>query len=256
MIKQPFHLVDFSPQPILSSVAILSLTFNLISWFTLGQFNLFSIIILLIIGILQLRDIIRESKGGYHTKLVQKGIILGFGIFIITEIMLFFSFFQAFFNSSLSPGIELGAIQPPIGLTFISAYQLPLLGTCILLTSGFILTISHHAFLNGNKNLALITLLITILIGLSFTFVQFIEYSIAEFTISDSVFGSVFYMTTGLHSMHVNVGIIFLIVSLVRIFYDQFTIDHHLGLELSIYYQHFVDVIWLAVYIFYYYQSM
>lgn len=167
--------------------------------------------------------------------------------------MLFFSFFWAFFHSSLNPDIAISAIWPPLGIHFINPWSIPLLGSCILLFSGFVLTLSHHALLLGNKDVALLNMIITVLLGASFVYLQFNEYSFSEFTIADSVFGSVFYLTTGLHAIHVIVGVLFLAISGFRILKDQFTIEHNLGLEFSIFYYHLVDVVWLFVFATYYY---
>jgi cytochrome c oxidase subunit 3 len=123
--------------------------------------------------------------------------------------MLFFSFFWAFFHSSFSPSVELGAMWPPEGINAVNVWSLPLLGSTILVSSGFILTIAHHSFILGDKKLTLITLFLTILTGFSFIVMQASEYTFSEFTISDSVFGSVFYLTTGLHAVHVIIGVLF-----------------------------------------------
>jgi heme/copper-type cytochrome/quinol oxidase subunit 3 len=96
-------------------------------------------------------------------------------------------------------------------------------------------------------------MLITVILGFSFVYIQFIEYSFSEFTISDSVLGSVFYLTTGLHAIHVIIGALFLAISTVRIYLDQVTVEHNLGYTFAIYYYHLVDVIWLMVYFVYYY---
>lgn len=166
--------------------------------------------------------------------------------------MLFVSFFWAYFHSSLAPSIELGIIWPPLGIKEVNPWGIPLLGSIVLLSSGFIVTLSHHALLLGNKFLSLIHLFFTILLGILFLYLQFTEYSYGEFTISDSVFGSVFYMTTGLHALHVIIGTLFLIIQFFRLISDHFTIEHHLGYEFAIFYWHLVDVVWLFVFLSYY----
>jgi cytochrome c oxidase subunit 3 len=252
MYKQPYHIVDVSPWPFYISFALLGLALNLVNWLATGSFNLAPLVLTIAIVILWFRDIIREAYGGFHTIGVQDGILLGFILFILSEIMLFVSFFWAFFNSSLAPGIDLGSVWPPVGINFIDPYNLPFFGSLILISSGVILTLAHHAFLAGDKEVALYSLLTCILVGAIFPFTQAIEYYTAEFTIADNVFGSVFFMTTGLHAIHVIAGLIFLTVSLFRILKDQMTIDHNLGFEFSIYYWHLVDVVWIFVYLFYY----
>lgn len=214
--------------------------------------NLLNVILLLLIVFQWFRDIVRESMSGHHTILVQKGILLGFLLFLVSEIMLFFSFFWSYFHSSLVPTIELALIWPPLGINAVSPWGLPLLGSIILLASGFLVTLSHHALILGNKNLSITHLILTIILGLFFIYLQSTEYYYSEFTISDSVFGSVFYMTTGLHALHVIIGVIFLFVQLIRLMFDHFTLEHHLGYEFAIFYWHLVDIVWLFVFLTYY----
>src|SRR6476660_3915029 len=130
MLKHPYHLVDISPWPFLISLALLSFAFNLVNWLVHYNFNiLIQLLIILLIIIQWWRDVIRESQSGYHTDKVQKGILIGYLLFLITEIMLFGSFFWAFFHSSLSPAIELGVIWPPKGINPIDPWMIPLLGS-------------------------------------------------------------------------------------------------------------------------------
>lgn len=242
--KNPIHIVDNSPWPLLVSITLITIILN--------ENIIINIILLLLIIFQWFRDIIRESKKGEHTLIVQKGLTLGYILFLISEIMLFFSFFWAYFHSSLSPNLELGIVWPPLGIKEINPWGIPLLGSIILLSSGFLITLSHHAFLIGNKSITLFYLLLTILLGFFFLFLQFFEYSYGEFTISDSIFGSIFYMTTGLHAIHVFLGSIFLFLQFLRIFFDHLSSEHHLGFEFSIFYWHLVDIIWLFVFISYY----
>lgn len=139
-----------------------------------------------------------------------------------------------------------------MGIEAIQFTSIPLLGSMLLLSSGFFVTLSHHAFLASNKSLCLIHGLITVILGTFFALLQLTEYSYGTFTISDSVFGSVFYMTTGLHGIHVIIGILFLIISFWRIYLDHLTLEHHLGFEFAIFYYHLVDLIWLLVFITFY----
>ena len=248
MIKiSPIHLVDYSPWPLLTSLTLVTIL--------ISDNIIINIFLLLLIVFQWFRDIIRESKKGEHTKYVQKGITIGYILFLVSEIMLFISFFWAFFHSSLSPSIELSLLWSPLGINSVNPWGIPLLGSIILLSSGFIVTLSHHALLLGNIRLSLINLILTIILGLFFLFLQFTEYSYGEFTIADSVYGSVFYMTTGLHALHVIVGVIFLIIQCVRLFNQDFTLEHHLGYEFAIFYWHLVDIVWLFVFLIYYWWS-
>jgi cytochrome c oxidase subunit 3 len=250
----PYHLVDVSPWPIILSFGLLTFATNLALWISgTPLFDIFiSIAIILLIAYQWWRDVIRESKGGYHTVKVQKGILIGFLLFLISEVMLFLSFFWTFFHSSLVVSVELGAFWPPVGINAVNVWALPLLGSTVLLASGFVLTLAHHALILGNKRITVINMFLTIILGLLFTYIQYNEYNFGEFTIADSVFGSIFYMTTGLHAIHVIVGALFLIICFIRILLDQFTTEHHLGYEFAIYYWHLVDVVWLLVFLIYY----
>ena len=238
-----YHIVDHSPWPLYFSICLITLILGL---------PLIPFITLILITFFWFRDIIRESKQGFHTIVVQKGLRLSFIIFLITEIMLFFSFFWSYFHSSLSPSVAVGLIWPPLGIEAIQYTSIPLLGSFLLLSSGFFVTLSHHAFLASQKYIALIHGFITVIFGSLFALLQLTEYSFGTFTISDSVFGSVFYMTTGLHGIHVIVGIIFLVISYIRIWFDHLTLEHHLGFEFAIFYYHLVDIIWLFVFITFY----
>ena len=254
-MKHPYHLVEISPWPLLISFSILSFAINVINWIQIHEITfsfLFALGLIIFISSCWWRDIIREGRKGDHTKKVQKGLLLGFVLFIISEIMLFFSFFWTFFHSSLSPAIDLGHSWPPLGVNPMNYLSLPLLGTCTLLASGFLLTLSHESIIFGNKIHSIRHLIFTILLGILFLILQLTEYSFGEFNFSDSVYGSIFYLTTGLHGLHVLVGVIFLIVGLIRISFDNFTTEHHLGFEFAIYYWHFVDLVWLFVFLSYY----
>ena len=198
------------------------------------------------------RDIIREGLGGYHTNRVARGLMIGFILFLISEVMLFVSFFWAYFHSSLSPDVILGAQWPPVGIHKIDTWGIPLLGSCILLGAGFILTLGHHLYIQGNKDLAVLYMGLSVLVGGSFIWLQYTEYLNCAFTISDSVYGSVLYITTGLHGIHVIIGVLFLLVATIRTYLDSFTINHNLGLEASIIYFHLIDLIWLVLFLVYY----
>ena len=205
------------------------------------------------ISILWWRDVIREAKGGYHTEMVQRGIQIGFLLFQISEIMQFASFFWAFFHASQAPAIDQGSTWPPQGINAVNTWSIPQQGTSVLQASGFIQTQGHHAIISGQKEQSQITLMITIILGIQFTIIQATEYNYGEFTIADSIYGTVFYCTTGLHAIHVIVGIIFITVGQQRLEKEEQTTEHHIGMEFAIYYWHLVDIIWQQVFIIYYY---
>jgi len=195
------------------------------------------------------RDIIREGTYlRYHTREVLTGLRLGFILFILSEVMFFFSFFWAYFHSSLSPSIQIGSQWPPYSLSVIGL-TLPVVNTVILLTSGAAITVAHMAILRSNKVIAAEAMIATVVLALIFTGIQAYEYMHAPFSISDGVYGSVFYMLTGFHGLHVIIGTIFIIVQFVRLTKDHFLPHSHLGFEASAWYWHFVDVVWLMLFI-------
>ena len=197
-----------------------------------------------------LKDVIRESTyQGFHTKSTLQGLKMGFILFIVSEILLFFSFFWAFFHSSLSPAIEIGIQWPPLGIHALNPFSVPLLNTAILLSSGATVTWAHHSIVSGNKDQAVKGLSLTVFLGVIFTMLQVFEYIEAPFSIADSVYGSTFFIATGFHGFHVLVGTIFLFICLIRLNSFHFTSSHHFGFEAASWYWHFVDVVWLFLYI-------
>jgi cytochrome c oxidase subunit 3 len=200
------------------------------------------------------RDITREAVfEGAHTGIVQLGLRYGVILFIVSEVMFFFAFFWGFFHSSLSPVYNLGNIWPPKGINTFDAKAIPLLNTLILLCSGATITFSHHSITAGNKNEAIWSLFLTVVLAIVFTGLQAFEYVSANFTITDGVYGSTFFMATGFHGFHVFIGTCFLVVCFFRLMRDHFTVQHHFGFEAAAFYWHFVDVVWLFLYIAVYY---
>nr|YP_010890092.1 cytochrome c oxidase subunit III [Gymnopraia lapislazula]WJJ70116.1 cytochrome c oxidase subunit 3 [Gymnopraia lapislazula] len=247
----PFHIPNFSPWPILLSIWIFNLFVGIILYL---HYNIIIIIILssiLVVDILKhwFNDIIIESLyQGHHTLKVQKLLKFAFLLFIISEIMLFFSFFWSFFHFSLVPNIHLGNNWPPLYITPINPFGIPLFNTIILISSGITLTISHF-YLISNNNLSIVYLNITICFGILFSLLQLFEYYNNPITIACSVYGSLFYLLTGFHGFHVIVGTIFLIVCSYRLINHHFTNNHHVLIEVSSWYWHFVDIVWLFLYI-------
>jgi len=301
--SHPFHIVDPSPWPLFTSIALYSTALGFIVYFHnffLGKqqllFSIFSVIICLTAWF---NDIIRESwKLGYHTLKVKQNIFRYDIIYCIWSYV-FFSFFWAFFHFSLAPSIWIGAIWPPEGISSIDHKTLPLLNTFILISSSGWITISHDWLkTNGFRKPAppgtlgcdrfgypyrygkkIITyawkweypLFITIALAIFFARIQFKEYDEALYSINDSAYGSIFYMLTGFHGLHVIVGAIFLIVCWIRsFFFNHFatlskdlvrynfykgsflTKNRYVGFVCAIWYWHFVDVVWVIVYVFVY----
>lgn len=252
--KHSFHLVDPSPWPLVASLGAFMLTTGGVLYmhrfFGGGQLALTGFVVILYVMYTWWRDIVREATfEEQHTFAVQRGLRLGMILFIVSEIMFFFAFFWAFFHSSLAPTFNIGGVWPPQAIDPIQASGIPLTNTFFLLSSGASVTWAHHAIIVRAKKQALFGLLLTLILATLFTGLQALEYFDAPFTISDSVFGSCFYLTTGFHGFHVFVGTISLFVSFLRIGFNHFTSTHHFGFESAAWYWHFVDVVWLFLFV-------
>nr|YP_009171121.1 cytochrome c oxidase subunit III [Drawida japonica]AIR76346.1 cytochrome c oxidase subunit III [Drawida japonica] len=252
MIRQPFHLVEYSPWPITSAASALTLTVGLASWFHYHGIICLSLALFLVIYSMYLwwRDVVRESTYlGHHTKDVTTGLRWGMVLFIASEVMFFSAFFWAFFHSSLSPTMELGCDWPPTGITPLNPFSVPLLNTAVLLASGVTVTWAHHSLMEGTRSNTIQALMLTVSLGLYFTFLQAGEYIVAPFTISDSVYGTTFFVATGFHGLHVLIGSTFLTMCLIRVILFHFSSNHHFGFEAAAWYWHFVDVVWICLYL-------
>ena len=249
----PFHLVSPSPWPINTRLTLLGVL-TMHSFGGANGFLSFAFLGLISSMSFWFRDVISEGTYlGNHTLAVQRGLNMGIALFIVSEALFFLGIFWAYFHSTLSPTIEMGAHWPPMGIDAINPFELPLLNTIILLSSGVTVTYAHHSIIQGNRRGALLGTTYTVLLAFIFTVFQGVEYTVASFTISDSVFGSCFYFGTGFHGLHVIIGTAFIAVGLWRILAYHSTDNHHLGLESSILYWHFVDIVWLFLYISVYY---
>nr|YP_011017961.1 cytochrome c oxidase subunit III [Amritodus flavoscutatus]WQF70192.1 cytochrome c oxidase subunit III [Amritodus flavoscutatus] len=252
MNNHPFHLVDKSPWPIFMSMSLMSLTSGGILWMSKLNQNLMflGMIVTLMIMVQWWRDVVRESTfQGIHTNVVIYGLKWGMILFILSEIMFFISFFWSFFHSSLSPSVEMGMQWPPLGIISFDPMGVPMLNTMILLSSGVSMTWAHNALLNNNLTQCKNSMLITITLGIYFSFLQLYEYIESPFCMADSVYGSTFFMSTGFHGIHVIVGSIFIITMIFRVSNLHFSSKHHIGFEFSAWYWHFVDVVWLFLYL-------
>uniref|UniRef100_UPI0030E02195 cytochrome oxidase subunit III n=1 Tax=Ayyaria chaetophora TaxID=1291247 RepID=UPI0030E02195 len=249
----PFHLVTPSPWPILASFQMFNITYSSMKLFNnlpLMSFSM-SVNTILIFSIAGLwwRDIIRESTfENKHSKEVMKGMKLGMVLFITSEVFFFLSFFWAFFHASLSPDILIGQMWPCKGIQPFNPLSIPLMNTLILISSGISLTVSHHFLTLGEKKCKPF-LLITLLLGVYFSLLQLIEYKEAPFTIADSIYGATFFMATGFHGIHVIIGSIFLTICFLRMNKMHLSSYHHFGFEAAAWYWHFVDVVWIFLYI-------
>nr|YP_009104443.1 cytochrome c oxidase subunit III [Callitettix braconoides]AFV32146.1 cytochrome c oxidase subunit III [Callitettix braconoides] len=250
--NHPFHLVDMSPWPITGSIGVMTLTSGTVMMFQKTNFSLLLTGLMIIIMTMYQwwRDITRESTfQGLHTSQVTKMMKMGMIMFIISEILFFASFFWSFFHSSLVPTIEIGMNWPPKSITTFDPMQIPLLNTMILLSSGITITWAHHSILEKNHNQAIQSMFITITLGIYFSLLQGYEYYEAPFSIADSIYGSTFFMATGFHGLHVLIGTTFIIITMIRHIMFHFSNIHHFGFEAAAWYWHFVDLVWLFLYV-------
>ncbi|HEY2067956.1 MAG TPA: cytochrome c oxidase subunit 3 [Rhizomicrobium sp.] len=284
-VKHDYHLVDPSPWPIIGSVGAFTMLIGAIFWMNSGGDGvkafgaLAGIPWVFVVGFVLVlytmagwwRDVANESVVRHdHTPVVKLGLRFGMVLFIASEVMFFVAWFWAYFNSALFPH-QLGiGSWPPNGITTLDPWHFPLLNTLILLTSGTTVTWAHHALQTGDRKGAIQGLLLTVILGMSFTCVQAYEYMHAPFTFGfnglarlpftdaahiplgagnfDAIYGSTFFMATGFHGMHVIIGTTFLIVCLGRAIANQFTPTRHFGFEAAAWYWHFVDVVWLFLF--------
>jgi heme/copper-type cytochrome/quinol oxidase subunit 3 len=252
-----YHIVNPSPWPFFISINILPVTIGAVMYFHEFRFGGFflslGLINLLTCMTLWFRDVIREATYlGEHTSIVQKAHRLGFILFIFSEVMFFFSFFWAFFDLAVEPSVFIGAAWPPDGIATLNSFAIPLLNTLILIFSGVTITYTHYSLIAARYKRTFIGYILTLTLATAFTALQLYEYEVSTFTISDGVYGSTFYMITGLHGSHVIVGTIFILVCCIRTSAGHFTTQHHLGFEFATWYWHFVDAVWLFVYAFIY----
>ena len=261
-----YHLVNPSPWPLVGSFSAFIMAIGLITSMhgiaiageKLGPF-LFGAGFLGVVYTMASwwRDVIHEANDlGDHTRVVQISHRYGMILFIISEVMFFVAWFWAFFHSSLFPGAAIDyaraafthGVWPPKGITAIDPWDLPLINTLLLLTSGTTITWAHHALLHNDRKGLKQGLALTIILGMLFTACQAYEYMHAPFAFAHSIYGATFFMATGFHGFHVIVGTIFLIVCLFRANAGQFTPQQHLGFEFAAWYWHFVDVVWLFLF--------
>jgi heme/copper-type cytochrome/quinol oxidase subunit 3 len=255
----PYHILKPSPWPTCLSISVGSTAISLVLYMNAYKIGGLSLIISLIFVVISVwywwADVIEESLKE-HTEEIRRGLRMGMILFIISEVMFFFSFFWAFFHSSLIPSIEIGGVWPPRDLQdiIVDPFGVPLLNTCILLTSGITVTWCHKLVIKPiyEESEAIIALTITILLAVLFLALQLMEYKSALICLSDGIYGSTFYMTTGFHGFHVMIGTIFLIICNYRLALGHFEDGNCVGLESAIWYWHFVDVVWIILFCFVY----
>ena len=248
----PYHLVEPSPWPVVGALSAGTLAVGGILFMHDVTVWLLPVGFLLVLLTMFMwwRDVVKEATFQHmHTKVVQIGLRYGMLLFIASEVMFFAAFFWAYFGAALYPTEATGGVWPPEGVLTFDPFELPLLNTLILLTSGVTVTWAHHALREGDRRGTLQGLALTVLLGAVFTCVQAYEYSHAAFGFREGIYPSTFFMATGFHGFHVIVGTIFLIVCWYRAWAGHFRPDHHFGFEAAAWYWHFVDVVWLFLFV-------
>jgi cytochrome c oxidase subunit 3 len=280
-----YHILAPSPWPLMGAFAALVLASGGIMWMKHVDHApvAFGAGVMLVLATMYFwwADVIKESKSGDHTPVVQLHLRYGMVLFIASEVMFFVGWFWAFFDFSLFPAPVIwadGSAQriaettttvigqwPPKGIHVINAFKFPLLNTLILLLSGTTVTWAHHALIHNQRGGAMKGLWgvigvgendsvkkglwLTIVLGVMFSSIQAYEYADAPFAFKGINYGASFFMATGFHGFHVLIGTIFLSVNLVRVYRGDFTPKQHFGFEAAAWYWHFVDVVWLFLFV-------
>lgn len=248
----PFHIVKPSPWPLLSSLAAGALALSAVFYFhdDLLWPMIASAIALIAIASLWFRDIIRESmEKGTHTNVVRAGFRYGMLLFILSEAAFFAAFFWSYFDASLFPAEAIGSVWPPAHIKTVDPFDLPLMMTMILLLSGCTVTWAHTALLDDNRRDLVRGLGLTVALGAIFSCFQIYEYGHTAFGFKDTIYASTFYMLTGFHGFHVLIGTIFLAVCWWRAARGDYSSKDHFGFEAAAWYWHFVDVVWLFLFV-------
>lgn len=254
-----YHLVDPSPWPAFGALSAFTMAIGAVLCMKASEYDwsVWPYVIFFggTLGVLYTmlvwwRDITDEAENkGYHTPVVQLHMRYGMILFIASEVMFFVAWFWAFFGAAFYPNEGMGNIWPPEGIEVFDPWHLPFVNTVILLLSGTTVTWAHHALKEGDRKGLIQGLTYTVILGALFSIVQVYEYVHAPFGFTDGIYASTFFMATGFHGFHVFVGTIFLLVCLFRAMKGHFKPDHHFGFEAAAWYWHFVDVVWLFLFI-------
>jgi cytochrome c oxidase subunit 3 len=269
-----YHILEPDIWPLVGSISALTFTSGMVlSWHptVLGPVAGSAVLWAGLAGLLAtffmwFRNIVIEAQRGDHTPVVQLHLRYGMILFIASEVMFFVGWFWSFFDFALFPtalqfdhetgktlslwGTE-GAVAAfiPEGMEVLDPFALPLLNTLILLCSGTTVTWAHHSLIHGDRTGLKQGLWATVALGVLFSAIQAYEYSVAPFGFGGNTYSSAFYMATGFHGFHVLIGTIFLSVCLYRAYLGHFTPRQHFGFEAAAWYWHFVDVVWLFLFV-------
>lgn len=256
----PFHKVCKRPWPIIVSFSVLGMLLNSVLYFhkiSNSFFLFFFFFSTIFFRFIWWKDVLKEGEFGFHKNFVINNFYIGMIILIIREVFFFSRFFWAFFHKCWNPGIELGKSWPPLKMKgiVVDPFSVPFLKTVILLSSGVTVTWVHKRILKKKKKKARLGMIFTVILGVIFLILQGMEYSFSSIRFNSMVYGSCFFLLTGFHGGHVIVGTIFLFFKGLRFLKNTLVSHHHVGLELAIWYWHFVDVVWLFLFIFVYWYT-
>ena len=265
-----YHILPPSPWPIIGAFSALIMASGAIMWMHKVAFGGW----VFLLGVAAVSytfygwwaQVIKEAHAGDHTPVVQLHLRYGMILFIASEVMFFVGWFWSWFDFSLFPrplvfsdgtvenligqeGAAAVTQWPPKGVEVIDPFGFPLLNTMILLCSGTTVTWAHHSLIHGDRDGLIKGLWATIILGAVFSAIQVYEYMHAPFPFKGLNYSAAFYMATGFHGFHVFVGTIFLIVCLVRAYKGHFTPKQHFCFEAAAWYWHFVDVVWLFLFV-------
>ncbi len=284
MAQGSYYVPATAKWPIVGSVGLFIMMIGAANWLNgnpIGPWlTLIGSVVVIFMTFGWFAEVIRESEGGLYSSAVDTSFRQGMIWFIFSEVMFFAAFFGALFyarmfavpwlggegtgamtNELLWPGFEAhwpthGPAELGGDFQTIPAFDLPLLNTLILLTSGVTITLAHWALKRGQRTALVLWMWSTIALGLLFLSIQFYEYVHAYrdlgLTLGSGIYGSTFFMLTGFHGLHVILGTIMLIVITLRCMFGHFTAKNHFGFEAVAWYWHFVDVVWLGLFIFVY----
>lgn len=253
-----FYVPKSSPWPFFMALSLLGLTLSSVAFFhyyLIGLIGMiFSFICMIFVASMWWWDLIIETQNySLFTPLIQRNIKIGMILFIISEVFFFFSFFWAFFHSSLSPSIAIGCIWPPEHFFYlgkvVDPWEIAIVNTAFLLVSGLLVSWGHHSLRLKDMEDTFFGLFFCLFCASFFIGWQIYEYFYEDLLLCDGIYGSCFFMLTGFHGLHVIGGTIFLIVCTIRLRYEHFHDGRHVGLDCAVWYWHFVDVVWILLFI-------
>lgn len=277
-----YYVPGLSRHPFMSAVGLFFVILGAGQWINGSAWGMYSLLFGVVWWLVVLyqwfSDSIAESQAGLYGRKIDISYRWSMTWFIFSEVMFFGAFFFALWWARVQsvpalgdiehallwpdfqavwPSVAAGATASPAGIvepfTTMGPLWLPTINTALLLTSGVTLTIAHHALQDGNRSKTIAFMWLTILLATIFLFVQgyeyFYAYSVLNLRLDSGIYGSTFYLLTGFHGFHVLVGLLMLFFITLRLQKGHFTKDRHFGFEGAAWYWHFVDVVWLGLYI-------